>query len=77
MSHIYQVEIGGKPLIIETGRLAEQANGAATVAMGETVVLVTACMAPDTRDIDFFPLTIDFEERLYAVGKHPRQLPAP
>ncbi len=75
MSHIYQVDIGGKPLIIETGRLAEQANGAATVAMGETVVLVTACMAPDTRDIDFFPLTIDFEERLYAVGRIPGGFP--
>ncbi|HEY7467871.1 MAG TPA: hypothetical protein VIB47_14355, partial [Dehalococcoidia bacterium] len=62
MSQIYDVEIGGKLLIIETGRLAAQANGSITVALGETVVLVTACASPEPRpDIDFFPLTIDFE----------------
>ncbi len=72
MSHIYDVEIGGRQLIIETGRLAIQANGSITVALGETVVLVTACASPQPRtDIDFFPLTIDFEERMYAVGKIP------
>ena len=71
MSSIYQADIDGRPLIIETGRLAAQANGAATVAFGETVVLVTACMAPNARDVDFFPLTIDFEERLYSVGTIP------
>ncbi|MPZ49164.1 MAG: polyribonucleotide nucleotidyltransferase [Dehalococcoidia bacterium] len=72
MSHIYDVEVGGKQLIIETGRLATQANGSITVAIGETVVLVTAVANPGPReDIDFFPLTIDFEERLYAVGKIP------
>jgi polyribonucleotide nucleotidyltransferase len=72
MSEIYDVEVGGKLLIIETGRLAAQANGSITVALGETVVLVTACANPEPRpEIDFFPLTIDFEERLYAVGKIP------
>src|SRR2546429_4031349 len=71
MSSIYQADIGGRPLIIETGRLAAQANGATTIAFGETVVLVTACATPQARDLDFFPLTIDFEERLYAVGKIP------
>ena len=72
MSHIYEVEVGGKSLIIETGRLATQASGSITVALGETVVLVTACVTPEPREgIDFFPLTIDFEERLYAVGKIP------
>src|SRR5262245_14811621 len=72
MSHIYDLEIGGKQLIIETGRLATQANGSITVALGETVVLVTTVASPAPReDIDFFPLTIDFEERLYAVGKIP------
>ncbi len=75
MSHIYQADIDGRPLIIETGRLAGQANGSATVALGETVVLVTACTSPEARDIDFFPLTIDFEERLYAVGKIPGGFP--
>jgi polyribonucleotide nucleotidyltransferase len=71
MSHIYESQVGGKPLIIETGRLATQANGSATVAFGETVVLVTACASPEPTNLDFFPLTIDFEERLYAVGKIP------
>jgi polyribonucleotide nucleotidyltransferase len=76
MSNIYEVEVGGKSLIIETGRLATQANGSITVAIGETVVLVTACMTPEPRpDIDFFPLTIDFEERLYAVGRIPGSFP--
>jgi polyribonucleotide nucleotidyltransferase len=53
MSYIYQADIDGRPLIIETGRLAGQANGSATVAIGETVVLVTACMNTEIRDIDF------------------------
>jgi polyribonucleotide nucleotidyltransferase len=76
MSHIYDVEVGSQLLIIETGRLANQAAGAITVAIGETVVLVTACVTPDPRpDIDFFPLTIDFEERMYAVGKIPGSFP--
>src|SRR5688572_10124394 len=76
MSHIYDVEVGNQLLIIETGRLANQAAGAITVAIGETVVLVTACVNPDPRpDIDFFPLTIDFEERMYAVGKIPGSFP--
>ncbi len=75
MSHIYQVDVGGKSLIIETGRLATQANGSITVAIGETVVLVTACASPEARDIDFFPLTIDFEERHYAVGRIPGGFP--
>jgi polyribonucleotide nucleotidyltransferase len=76
MSNIYEVEVGGKLLIIETGRLATQANGSITVAIGETVVLVTACVTPGPRpDIDFFPLTIDFEERLYAIGKIPGSFP--
>ncbi len=76
MSHIYEVQVEGKSLIIETGRLATQANGSITVALGETVVLVTACASPEPRaDIDFFPLTIDFEERLYAVGKIPGSFP--
>lgn len=65
-------ELGGRPLTVETGRLAKQANGAALVTYGETVVLVTATAAPDARaDIDFLPLTVEYQERLYAVGKIP------
>jgi polyribonucleotide nucleotidyltransferase len=76
MSSIYEAEVGGRQLIIETGRLATQASGSITVAIGETVVLVTACVSPQPRPgIDFFPLTIDFEERLYAVGKIPGSFP--
>ena len=72
MSNLYDVEVGNKLLIIETGRLATQAQGSITVALGETVVLVTACVTPEPREgIDFFPLTLDFEERMYAVGRIP------
>ena len=71
----YEVEIGGKPLWIETGALAGLANGAVTVRQGDTVVLVTACMADPRPNIDFFPLTVDYEERLYAVGKIPGGFP--
>ncbi len=65
-------ELGGRPLTVETGRLAKQANGAALVTYGGTVVLVTATAAPDARaDIDFLPLTVEYQERFYAVGKIP------
>jgi polyribonucleotide nucleotidyltransferase len=65
-------EIGGRSLIIETGKLAGQAGGAITVRYGDSVVLVTACVSDKQREgVDFLPLTIDYEERLYAVGKIP------
>lgn len=71
----YELEVGGKTLTIQHGILANQANGAVTVRLGDTVVLVTACMAEAREGIDFFPLTIDYEERLYAVGKIPGGFP--
>ena len=74
MKH-YEIEVGGRPLTIQHGILAQQANGAVTVRQGDTVVLVTACMAEAREGIDFFPLTIDYEERLYAVGKIPGGFP--
>jgi polyribonucleotide nucleotidyltransferase len=59
-------------LSIDTGKLAEQANAAVTVHYGDTVVLVTACASKELREgVDFLPLTIDYEERLYAAGKIP------
>lgn len=65
-------EIGGKEWVVETGKLAKQSNAAVTVRYGETVVLVTATASDQPREgIDFFPLTCDFEERLYAAGKIP------
>ena len=72
MSEVYQREIGGRPLAIEVGRLAGQANGAVTVRYGDTLILVTACASAHPREgVDFLPLTIDYEERLYAAGKIP------
>ncbi len=72
MSYFQEVQVGGKSLYIETGRLAMQASGSVTVAIGETVVLVAVCGTTEPRPgLDFFPLTIDFEERMYAVGKIP------
>ncbi len=67
-----EATVGGGRVIFETGLLARQAGGAVTVTHGETVVLVTATMAESPREgIDFFPLTADFEERMYAAGKIP------
>jgi len=64
-------DIGGKRLTIEVGRMARLAHGAALVQVGETVVLATACEAPERPGIDFFPLTIDYREKTYAAGKIP------
>jgi polyribonucleotide nucleotidyltransferase len=72
MIHRVEREVGGRTLILETGRFAEQANGAVTVQYGDTVVLVTAVMSKTAREgIDFFPLTVDYEERQYAAGRIP------
>ena len=71
-----QANINGKPLAFETGKYAKQAGGAATVRYGDTVVFAAATVAKTTRPgIDFFPLTVDFEERLYAAGKIPGSFP--
>jgi polyribonucleotide nucleotidyltransferase len=65
-------EIGGRKLILEVGEVAKQANGAALIWYGETVVLVTAVVAPEIREgIDFVPLTVDYREKAYAAGKIP------
>src|SRR5947209_6223955 len=72
MIHSDSEQLGGRTVTIETGRLALQAGGAVTVTCGETVVLATATASKDPRpNMDFFPLTVDFEERLYAAGKIP------
>jgi polyribonucleotide nucleotidyltransferase len=64
--------VGDRKLVIETGKLAGQANGAVTVRYGDTVVLVTVCSSKEPREgVDFLPLTVDYEERLYAAGKIP------
>ncbi|WP_270171774.1 polyribonucleotide nucleotidyltransferase [Paenibacillus sp. SYP-B4298] len=66
-----EMQLGGRPLILETGRLAKQANAAVTVRYGDTVVLCTVTASSQPKDLDFFPLTVNYEERLYAVGKIP------
>lgn len=66
------MEIAGRPLVIEIGQVAKQANGAAMVRYGDTAVLVTATASKSPREgIDFFPLTVDYEEKQYAAGKIP------
>ncbi len=67
----HEIEIAGRTLSIETGKLAQQAHGAAVVRYGDAVVLVTAVMGGVREGLDFFPLTIEYEERLYAVGRIP------
>jgi polyribonucleotide nucleotidyltransferase len=71
-----QATINGKPLVFETGKFAKQAGGAVTVRYGDTIVFAAATVAKTIRPgIDFFPLTVDFEERLYAAGKIPGSFP--
>ncbi|UJF35386.1 polyribonucleotide nucleotidyltransferase [Paenibacillus hexagrammi] len=66
-----QMDLGGRPFILETGRLAKQANAAVTARYGDTVVLCTVTASSEPKDLDFFPLTVNYEERLYSVGKIP------
>lgn len=66
----FNLEVAGKDLKVEIGKLAQQAQGSCTVSYGETVVLATAVTSPDVREgIDYFPLMVDYEEKLYAAGK--------
>ena len=68
----YSIELGGRTLTIDIGRVAAQANGAALLNYGETTVLSTATASEKPRDgIDFFPLSVECEEKMYAVGKIP------
>lgn len=72
MAHLVQRSFAGRTLSMETGRLAQQANASVLVRYGDTVVLVTVCVASETvGGMDFVPLTVDYEEKLYAAGKIP------
>ena len=72
MQKIYELELAGSPLKVTIGKVAEQTNGACLLEYGETVVLVTAVASNTPREgIDFFPLSVEFEEKMYAVGKMP------
>src|SRR5262247_1712374 len=67
-----EVDFHGRPLVVETGRMAKQAGGAAFVQLGETAVLVTAtALATARENVDFFPLTCDYQEKSFAAGKIP------
>jgi len=69
--HQVSVEVGGRALVLETGKIAKQANGAIVARYGDTVILNTACMAPKPNDRDFLPLTVDYRENTYSAGKIP------
>jgi polyribonucleotide nucleotidyltransferase len=71
MSKQYRATVGSDEILVETGDLAQQAGGAVTVRLGDSLVLVTATSAEPRLGIDFFPLTVDFEERRYSAGKIP------
>ncbi len=68
----FKFTVGGREVVVETGKYAEQTNGSCVVRCGETAVMVNVCMSETPRDgIDFFPLQVDYEEKMYAVGKIP------
>jgi polyribonucleotide nucleotidyltransferase len=70
--HTREISVGGRTISLETGRLAKQADGSVVVRMGDTMVLVTACMAANPREgVDFLPLTCDYKENTYASGRIP------
>jgi len=71
-SKTFSFQVGGREVTVETGKYTEQANGACVVRCGETAVMVTVCMSAQPREgMDFFPLQVDYEEKMYAVGKIP------
>ena len=68
----FTLSIGGRDVVIETGKYAEQTNGSCVVRCGETAVMVSVCMSPAPRDgMDFFPLQVDYEEKMFSIGKIP------
>jgi polyribonucleotide nucleotidyltransferase len=69
--HQVSIEVGGRSLILESGKIAKQANGAVTARYGDTIVLVSACMSTKPNDRDFLPLTVDYRENTYSAGKIP------
>ena len=68
---VFELDFEGKKLIVESGEIAKQADGAVLVRLNDTVVLSTACASDQAKDADFFPLTVLYNEKQYAVGKIP------
>ena len=72
MIHTVEIDLGGRKVSLETGKVARQAHGAVVVRMGDTVVLVTACSNEEPKiGASFFPLTVDYRENTYAAGRFP------
>ncbi|NDJ59810.1 MAG: polyribonucleotide nucleotidyltransferase [Chloroflexi bacterium] len=72
VNHRYSATLGGEEIVVETGKLAEQAGGAVTVQVGQTMIFAVTTMSKSVREgIDFFPLSVDYEEKLYAAGRIP------
>lgn len=71
MKKVFELEFEGKKIVVETGEIAKQADGAVLVRLNETAVLSTACASDEPKEGDFFPLTVAYEEKQYAVGKIP------
>ncbi|MBP5574627.1 MAG: polyribonucleotide nucleotidyltransferase, partial [Bacilli bacterium] len=71
MKRVFELEFEGKKFVVEAGEIAKQADGAVLVRLNETVVLSTACCSDEPKEGDFFPLTVGYEEKQYAVGKIP------
>ncbi len=71
MKRVFELDFEGKKFVVETGEIAKQADGAVLVRLNDTVVLSTACCSDDPKEGDFFPLTVGYEEKQYAIGKIP------
>ena len=71
MEYTFKADIGGKPLSIQAGKVAKQASGSVVVQYGETVVMVTVVSANDVRDTNFLPLSVEYQEKVYAAGRIP------
>ncbi len=71
MEYTFKADVGGSTLSIQAGKVAKQASGSVVVQYGETIVLVTVVSANDTRDIDFLPLSVEYQEKVYAAGRIP------
>ena len=74
MKRVFEKEFFGKKLIVETGEIARQADGACFVRFDDTVVLSTVCCSDEPKEGDFFPLTVTYEEKQYAVGRIPGEI---
>ena len=70
-NHVYKLDIGGREVVVESGKYCGQAGGSCIVRCGDTAVMVTATASSNKRDIDFFPLSVEYEEKMYAAGKIP------